>query len=314
MSGIAGSANANVIAARATFEALAEGALSRAGAESQYQRVVREKTGVTGDKFVWTIPGGSPDMQRWVGSQKWSGARILEKEFPVEEQSAGLELKRSRVDYDRDGAISELMRQFFQNTEYFKDRLTFSTLSSNPLGADQVALISGSHPYGPSGATWSNDAGAALSFAAYNTAQVALRNRRDERDVGLNLKGDTLLYNPQDRRIAGEIIASGIRPTAVTNAGAFDGTSNVVGATGVDNVLAGEVVGIETTYLAAGDWLLIDSRYPPLGMVIWRDITTVILDSLTDYDRAENDLYKYKLESDIKVDGLEPWGVQGRIQ
>lgn len=302
---------ANVRNARTTFETLVDGALQQQREQGIWQAFARRYNG--GDSIAYQInmPGATPNYEEWVGEKPFGGFRKLSKTIGFKKYHKSLDLPRESVVYDKTGTTAAAMREFVSNVAYVWDKLVFDSLKANPVGIDGVSLLNDTHPFGASGGTWDNKVTTALSFDAINTGRAFMRSLTDEFGEPLGIEPRVLLVHPDQERTALEIAQADARPVSVGTAGAIN--SGGIGATGLTNVYRGTIDVVVSARWTSGDWLLVDPRYSPIGLVVWRDPETVIADDMEGETRMKRDLFLYSVEADAAASGLQPYGVYGKI-
>lgn len=304
---------ANIKNARTIYETVVDSALDRARASAVGLRLARRRDGLNGLAVEFSLTGATPSIQRWKGMKKWRNFRHLSKTVTFDKHDASFKLFRSQVVHDPAGTTAQAIKRHASQTEYIWDQIVIRDgLASNPTGIDGVALVSDSHPFGEDGGTWDNKSANALSFREFKVARAAMRNLSDEYGIPFDLKPDTLIVNPEEEQIGLEIMQATDRPIAVGTAGAID--SGGIGATNITNVFRGTVgTLIVTQYMTAGDWLAWDSRFPPMALGVWRDPEVIVADDMAAKDRMDGDQFLYSLEVDANADGLEPYGLYGKL-
>lgn len=301
---------ANIQAARTTYESLMDTALDQArsaGLETSFS----QRFNADGNAYELSMGGAVPAFEQWVGRRSWRGFRVLKKTIPIDKQATGVELSREQVVYDTTGLVETKLRQVASDTSYLYEKLVIEKLADNPTGIDGVALMSGSHPYAESGGTWDNQSGNALSFDEFDTARAAMRSLKDEEGEPLDIEPRILLVHPDEERTALEIAQADARPISVATAGAIN--SGGIGATGITNVYRGTVDVVVSSRWTSGKWALLDPRYAPIALCVWRDPESFIDDDMSSGRRMDDDTFRYGAEADVNCDGFQPWGVYGNL-
>lgn len=305
-------ANESAVAdARTTFEALAENALANSRSTGVWRFLAREVRPNGSVAHEFTLPGATPTWKQFLGERVREGFRKYSKRIPLKKYDKTLELDRASVIYDKDGSTGAALSQFMNDGESFWDKLVLDALATNPTGCDGVSIINDSHPYASGGGTWDNKTTSALSFSSYDTEVARMMNLTDENGEPLNLMPGVLLCNPADREIALQIAKSDGKPVSV----ATDGTINSggVGGSVIANVFRGEIDVVISSRITSGDWLIIDPRYQPMAFCVWQEPQTVIVDDLTSSSAVNYDSFIYMMQADACADGLQPWGVAGKL-
>ena len=299
--------------ARTLFETLTNSALQSARANGAYSRLARVVDGATGIAHETVIAGATPTWAEWTDEADFGGARKYSRRTPLKKYHKTLALDRVQVTQDQDGSTASLMQSFLTSNgvEYLFDKLVFDSLNSNPTGVDGVAILSDTHPYGSS-TTWDNKNAGALTFASFQTEVERMMGLLDEHGEPLDLQPKVLVVGTGQRQIAKEIVGAEDRPVAVATSGSH--ASGTVGATQITNIYkADNWELIVTPRMSSTNWCIVDPRFPPLKLVIWRKPEPIILDDMNGEHRARKDEFLYKLEADIAADGEQPWGIAGYI-
>jgi len=303
--------NENGVAdARTTFETLVDSAL-RSRASVVWQAFCRRVSPNGSVAHEIDIPGATPAWKEFLGQRVYESSRLYTKRVALKTYDKYLRIPRTTVTNDKTGSVAALLSEFTSELEQLFDKLVIESLVSNPTGADGVSLVNDSHPYASGGSTWDNKTTSALSFSAFNTERARMRALENEFGEPLGLEPRVLLVHPDDEETALQIAQADQKPVSVGTAGAINTAG--IGATGITNVFRGSIDVVVSPRWTSGDWVIIDPRYQPLIMPVWRDPETVIVDDMTSHQRVENDLFVYGVEADLNVDGLQPWGIAGKI-
>lgn len=302
---------ANIQDARTTFEVLVDGALSQQSDTGAWQSFARRYTG--GDALAYQVimNGSQPAYERWAGEKAFSGHRKLTKTITFDKYHKSQALSRETVVYDKTGATAQALSDFVSDAGYIWDKLVFDKLKTNPTGIDGVTIVNDSHPYGASGGTWDNKTTDALSFASYKAARAAMLALTKENGEPMSLNPRVLLVHPDEEQVALEIAQATDRPVAVGTAGAINAAG--IGGSAITNVFRGTIDVVVSPRWRSGDWLLCDPRFAPIGLVVWRDPEAVIADDMEGDERMKRDQFLYSIEADANCDGLQPYGVYGKI-
>lgn len=301
----------NLQAARTTFETLMDSALSRlrqGGLESLF--AARYDGGGSAALEI-DMPGAVPAFEQWTDEAHFNGLREHKVSIPFAKYKAGVKLKRQQVVYDQAGTVGHALANLTSDVAYLWEKLVIEKLAANPTGIDGVSLLNDSHSFAADGGTWDNKVTTALSFDAFDSARAAMRALKDEFSEPLGIEPDTLLVHPDEERVALEIAQADNRPISVGTAGAINTVG--IGATGVTNVYRGSVNVVVSPRWTSGDWLLLDSRYKPIALAVWRDPEAVISDDMAGESRQRRDDFLYAVEADVNTAGLQPYGVYGKI-
>lgn len=293
----------NVAAARTTFETLAYNALEQERDSGAWKALAARKEGGDSQIYVSILNGATPTWEKQQGSRAFGGFRQMYKPITQALYHKSMELDRRWVIYDKSGAVANRISTFIRNDGYPWDKLVFDCLARNEICADGVALISNAHPYGENGSTWSNATSDPLDHNSFDAAVAAMRSLKDEFGEPLSLMPDTLIVSPSDARMALDIADADVRPVEV----------GTVGATSITNTYKGLVTVIVTSRMKDGDWVIVDSRYPAIDLVVWRDPTVHIADDMNGSERMRNDKFLYSIEADAGVGAVQPYGIYGKI-
>lgn len=304
---IAGQTNVNN--ARTTFETLVDGANQMEKSQGGWVPFARRFDGTGARKIEITVVGATPDYEEWEGAKNYRGFRKRIVAIPFHKYHKSIELDRADVEHDQNGSTAVALADLTRNVGYIWDKVVFTKLASNPTVADGSSLIANSHNSG----TLDNLTTEALNFDTFDAGRVALRNQTDEFGEFLGIEVDTLLVNPDEERIALEIAQADARPISVGTGGVININGAGIGATQIANVYRGLVTVIVTPRWTAGDWMIMDSRFPPIALGVWRDPTAVIQDRMEDEARFNLDKYRYSVEADVNASGLTHHGCYGAI-
>lgn len=171
----------------------------------------------------------------------YDGARAYSATYSTQIISKAFELPVGRVLGDLSGRIADMVAAAGQDVPNLPEvKIWEKMLANTVLGPDGVALFSASHPNGASGATQSNLVASALSQSTFRTALNAMRSYRSENGRYLNVTPTHLFVAQSYEQVAKEILGTD-RVVAVSNAGAPDATSNVVGATTIPSATSNAV-------------------------------------------------------------------------
>lgn len=295
--------------ARTTYETLANSALT--GTVAPVWQAFARRVDPNGVAHDVTIPGATPAWKEFLGQRVYDSSRLYSKRVPLKLYDKYLELKRSQVVYDPSGSVAAMLSDFTKDLGSFFDKFAIEKLGTNPTGADGVSLLSDSHPFASGGGTWDNKTTDALSFASFKTERARMRSLKKENGELIGLEPKILLVHPDEEEIALQIAQADSKPVSVGTAGAINTAG--IGGSAITNVFRGSVDVVVSGYWTAGNWLLVDPRYQPLVVPVWRDPEVVIVDDMTSHKRVENDTFLYGVEADANFDGLQPWGVAGKI-
>lgn len=300
---------ANIRNARTTFETLVDSALNAERATGAWERFATRLDGADGVSIDIGVPGAMPGWRRWAGSKDYGSARVLNRKLEFGRHHKSIKLERKDVVHDKTGLVASMLERQLMDVSYLFTKLVFEKLAGNPTGADGVALFHNTHPF----SGYDNLTTDALSWSAVKAAKAAMRAQTAENGEYLAIEPDTLLVHPDEEEIAMEIAGSSAKPVSVGTGGPVSINGSGVGAASIVNIYQGSLMVVVTPLLTSGDWVLADSRYKPIALGVWRDPETHIQDSMTADSRMDLDIFKYSVESDANVEGLEFEGVYGKI-
>lgn len=296
--------------ARTTFETLANSALNSTAAPT-WQALARRVDPNGSIAHETIIPGATPTWKQMLGQRVYETFRVYTRRTPLAKYDKYLRLPRESVVYDQTGSTAAALSAFTADLDQFLDKFAIEKLAENPTGADNVALVHDSHPFASGGGTWDNKTTDALSFASFNTERARMRALLKENGEPIGLEPKILLVHPDEEELAIQIAQADSKPVSVGTAGAIN--SGGIGGSSILNVFRGSVDVVVSARWTSGDWVIIDPRFPPLVVPVWRDPEVVIVDDMTSHQRVENDLFVYGVEADAAFDGLQPWGIAGKI-
>ncbi len=304
--GIAG--ENNVLNARTTFETLVDGANQMEKSQGHWQSLAREYKGGRGIKINVPMTGATPAWEEWQGSKNRRGFRKLSKDIPFKKYHKSMDLERSSVVHDQSGTTALALQTHTNDVAYVRDKLIYEAIVANGTCADGSALLANSHTF----SGYNNLTTDALSFASFDAGVAAMRSQTDEVGEYLSVEPKILIVHPDEQRLALEIVESDAIPISVGTGGPVTINGGGVGAVSITNVFRGIVDVIVTPRKATGTWMLLDPRFPPFGLGMWREPEAVIADDMTGKDRMDKDLFLYDVEADINVVPLQWEGVYGK--
>jgi hypothetical protein len=305
------SGESNILEARTTFQNLVSNAFLENRSQGLWERFA-SKFGADGLVTQIPVPLVGSLFERWVGDKVARGIHMLSVDVPFDKLHATKVFQRSQVEHDNTGATEMALNAFLRDQGYLWDQLTFDTIASNAVGPDGVALLADAHPHGANGATWDNLTTDALSHEAVKVGRAAMQELQDIDGNYLSIVPDTLLVSPTDERLAREIFEADIRVFGVAGNGAVDSGTRIAAA-GATNVYEGAGTVVVTPRMTGSGWRLVDSRFPCIGIVSWRDPEAVILDRKEDLPRFMRDELHYSIESDANAKPIHPWSIYGAV-
>lgn len=232
--------------------------------------------------------------------QPRDGARAYAATYPVLTWSITDQLPRRQVKGDRSGRVAKMLAALARRSVVAR-KLWDYILANDVNGPDGVPLLSATHPHAPGGATQSNAVATALTDASYNAGRAAMRGWRRENGESLDKVATHLVVGPGLERTALEVTGSS-RPLAVSNAGVFDATANVVGATTRDNGLAGSATVVVEPKITGTEWYLIDASGSARPMAFGRDGgRETVVPEIGDDSVKDLDMMVWQIKEDLAI-------------
>jgi phage major head subunit gpT-like protein len=246
--------------------------------------------------------GTMPVMRKWIGAKQEQVTRAYSQSVTLEKYESTLALDRMKVRYDKTGLIGRRIERFLQRNKYWREKMIFDLLVTNPTAYDGVSFFSASHPHGPSGATQSNTTTSALSVSTLDTALVTMSSFRDENGESLGISGNLLVVGPKLRKLATELTGS-TRLAGINASNVIDGATAV--AAGVmPNLYFGGTLSVLVwpRYVGTYDdyWTVIDTAAPakPMILYIGRQVEAIEQVDMNGEFRFINDKLRWSLEAD----------------
>lgn len=303
--GIAG--QSAVADARTLYETLSGSALQQLRSNNNWEAVARRYDGADGASIEITHVGAVPVFEELKGDAAFGGFRKLTQSMPLKTFSKQMDLQRTSVIYDRNGSTQVAITSFLRDLPYLYDKIVYDLVATNPTVLDGTALIASSHNFG----TFNNRTTDDLSFASFDAGRAALQSQTDEFGEFLDVDPDILVVHPDELRTAQEIVGSELRPVSVSTAGALNGAA---GGSTVANVYAGAGWRVVSTpRMTTGDWLMNDSRYPPIALGVWMDPAAYIMDDFNSEEAIKRDRLLYQVKADVNAMGLTHLGTFGKM-
>lgn len=289
----------NITAAQSEYQALFTQQWDK-GPQVYVQDVGTQKINTDGAVFVNPVVTSTPGFREWTGSKAYKDLRAFSQSITMTKYEKTITLDRLMVTTDRSGAVKAAISNHLNTTKRDIDQLIFTNLIANTwTGYDGVSLLNDAHPN--TNSTGDNLTTSALSFPVYRDGRAAMRGFTDEDGRYMNVLPTDLWVGPAQERIALEI-AGASRPVAVSNAGAYDGTSNIVGATQIPNVFQGEIRVSVYSPITSNRWFMCDlsNVVKPLLWVILRAPEPVLQDGsqMELEQRFTYDRFNYSVEFD----------------
>lgn len=248
-----------------------------------------------------------PVVREWTGAKQFGDAQAASQTITLKTYERSFKIKRLDLLTDRTGATAKRMQSFLNDTASIYDKLAHEALIANATGYDGAALLSASHPRGPSG-NQSNTSATALSHAQFEAAMVAGAGLRDVNGEPLGISYSLLRVGPKLAALAREITGSNERIISVANDGLEAGT-RVAAAAGpnarglqvfsggsVDVVVDPRLVGTYDDY-----YYLVDTSRGVMPIVGYefRAPEAIAQDQMTAEGRFLSDEFRYSVECDV---------------
>lgn len=276
---------------------------------------------ISGQSLELDAIGPSPAVRKMLGSRVFNGLRAYAKSTPAVEYSAsGLELKRVLVENDKSGIVRGRLADYLGGVGAdFFEKPVIDLLLSNPLGIDQTALFSATHPYGADGGTWDNITSGGLDQTELEGGIVAMRGLRFENGEPAGFFPTHLVVGPALEREALDLTGAD-RMMPVSNAGAPDATSSVVAAVTIKNWIGGRIDVMVVDRFADGthdsDWLIADLSKPNIRPIVVGEAIpaqAVVVDNPQSTVMVERACYQYYVGGNAAISGYAPQCVYGKM-
>jgi phage major head subunit gpT-like protein len=307
----------NQVAANTDFESFASDIFNRRPNNGWTE--FAHRMSMSGQSLELDAYGPSPIVRKLLGSRRFSSLRSYAKSTPGSEYSAdALEIPRSFIENDKSGALGRRLADYLGGVADFFEKPVVDFFLSNPIGLDGVAIISDSHPYGPSGATWDNKTTDALSQTSLEAGIVAMRSLRFENGEPAGFFPTTLVVGPALEREALDLTGAD-RMMPVSNAGAPDATSSVVAAVMIRNWIGGRLSVMVVDRFANGtndnDWYIMDLSKPgirPIAVGEGRAPSGVVVDDPQSEPRLQRASNAYYVDAFAALTGYAPQCIYGK--
>ncbi len=297
---IAGSSSLQI--AQLAFDALYQDVFAQPQ-QAYVADIFAKKVSTDGKYLNIPVTTSYPRLREWVASKAIKDLRAFSQTIEVKPYEATVGIKRLDYECDRSGAVAATLAQHLANAKRgLDDLLVTSYLANTAVGFDGVSLLNDSHPF--SNSTGDNLTTSALTFSTFRSGIEAMSDFTDEDGTPLNIMPTHLLVGPAQIRTALELVGAD-RPVAVSNAGATDATSNVVGAVTIPNVFQGMVTVVNSPWITGNQWLLahVSPALAPFTIAVKRAIEPIVKDGrdMTADSRFFDDTYYFSLEGDLAV-------------
>lgn len=146
--------------------------------------------------------GGMNDWTEYEGQIEYdSTEKGYKTTYTHVEYTKGIQIERKLVDDDQYNVINSRVRMLALTAERTREKHAASVFnnafSGSYLGADGVALVSGSHPYGPTNSgTQSNAGSSALSYDSIIATRALMRTYKDDKGELVPVNPDTIVIPP----------------------------------------------------------------------------------------------------------------------
>lgn len=301
MTSIVGSSNLSVL--QTATETLWQDALN--GYSGPYLQDLLALEIPTDGKFVNdTAVIGSPDLEEWTSAKKFYSPRALGKTYTIKKYHKSMKVDRLDLD-SRGGAetVGRNIKQFMGNPKRnLQKQMVTMLLANTETGLDGVSLANDSHPFTT---TTDNLTTSALTHSVADGIIQAMMGFKDEDGNLLDIYPTDFVCGPALQVTAFDVFAV-TRPLAVSNAGAYGGTSNIVGATTVPNAFEGKCrvhICPEITGTQYGFFDLSKPGLRPLVRFVKREMEAITQMNMDDEGRFLHDEFR------LSVEGDWVWGV-----
>lgn len=290
--------------------------------ETKHQEVFEHDAATPGvlEAIAETVPTGSeegevdflgamPVVRKWAGKKKFQSQRAYKHTYALETYEASFSLPRKKVVYDSGGRVGRRISAFMRRNRYWKQKIVFDELVTNPTGYDGVSLYSTSHPHGPGGNTQSNTTTSALDVGTLTTALVAGASLRDENSEPLGVSYNLMVVGPNLEKTAVDITGA-TRLTPIDATGDIDPGASAVAAAEMPNIYIGGKIGMLIVWPRLvgsyhNHWYLFDTTLGAPAMLLYEGdangpsgIRPVAKTQYEDDLRFYDDEMAWSLESD----------------
>lgn len=276
-----------------------------------------QTSGVDGKTLEIDTIGPSPIVRELLGSRRYASLRAYAHSIRVKPYSTdALELSRADVELDKQGSITKRLVDYLNANANFWEKIATDVLLSNPIGVDNVALLSDSHPYGSGGAVWDNNTSDALSPNSFQAGITAMSGLLLENGEPAMMYPTHLVVGPSNEKMAKELTMA-MRPFPIAATG-LEAYSSVLAATTIENYVAGQITPVISRRLVgtyANTWYLMDLSKPGVRPVILGEAIAPMAVSVTDPQSEpmlSRSKYAYYVEAYGAVGGFMPHCIYGR--
>lgn len=280
--------------------------------------VMRQATGTLNVNVPFV--NASPAFRTWYGPKQFKSPRAFDQNVAISSYEASIDMPRLRVDGDKSGAVNSELSNFVAGGNLALEKLWVATIIANAITSyDGVALLATTHTFSStigSSSNGNNLTTSALSWSTYKTARLAMQSNLNEAGFPFTSAFQyVLVVGPKQEQIALEVTGAQ-RPVGISNAGAFDQTSNVVGVAAIENVFRGSADVIVTQFLTGNEWFLINvgsGNMRPFFQAEYRSPEPQMQTAMDGDGRFLHDLYRYSIEADLGLAAGPWWLIYGSV-
>lgn len=254
---------------------------------------------------AWSWLANNPRMAELIGARVIQMVRAYTFSARIKTYHKTVAYKRKDLVYGKLPTILKQIQALFADGQSEYDQHIHDKYASSsgvgPVGYDGVALISASHPHGPSGNQSNHGSTANLSYSAVVTGDAAMRLFRRENGESFGMTPTHLLVGPNLTVRAKEILGID-RLIAVANDGLEAGTRVAAGVK--SNPMSGAMQLIINPRETGYHWSILDLSKPllrPFTMLEGRFPEGLSRDEMTDDGRWNRDEFEYSLEGDFEA-------------
>lgn len=262
--------------------------------------------------------GPSPGVSEITSSRPFASLRKYNRRIPPKKWGPdGISLRRDEVEGDKTGAVAKRLKDYLDVVSDFYWKPVIDTLLGNPTGIDGVAILSNSHPHGPSGATWDNLA-AAWSTSVVEGSIERMYALRNEYGEPMGIRPTHILVGPALEKEALEFSGSD-RIVPIGPAGAEAATS-VNAAVVFRNWVGGRFNVIMDPRITgtgfSSSWFLMDLSKPGVRPIVGGEVIgpqAFVADSPNSPHMIDRSEYAYYAEAFASIGGAIPHVIDGYI-
>ena len=259
MNGVAG--GVRLEAAVTTFLTVADTVFKNGGL-TPLGGLISERRPCNGTAFEVDALGPVPAVQQIVGDRRWANLRAYVNHVAVKKYGPdGLSFRIIDIENDPTGMVAQKLSDYLSGYGDYLERPLWDFIFGNPTCLDQVALFSGSHPFGALGATWSNTTSSALDPSTFFTGVSAMAALVYENSEPAGYYPDTLMVGPKNEKMASDLCGSD-RPFPITASG-VEGYASALAVTSIPNWAAGRMKAVVNPRMIGTQddyWYLIDTK------------------------------------------------------